>query len=95
VRELGGAHLVGASCDRNRADGGEVRLAWGGRRVYDFGTRFRGALAVGEGRYDLRYRLRDPKLNFDFICSMMRFSSSESQISACPPSENSFESKIG
>ena len=34
-----------------------------------------------------RYRLSDPNASLDFICTMMRFASSVSQISACPFSE--------
>jgi hypothetical protein len=50
--ELARAHLVGAPRDRNRANRGEVRFAKTLR--YDFGTRFNGAVVVGEGWYDLR-----------------------------------------
>jgi len=52
MRKLGGAHLVWPPCDRNGADGGEIRL--GSYRLSEPGTRFSGTLVVGEGRYDLR-----------------------------------------
>jgi hypothetical protein len=49
--EFARTHFVSASRDRNRADGGEIRFAI---RLYGFGTRFNGAVVVGEGWYDLR-----------------------------------------
>jgi hypothetical protein len=74
VSELLSANLVRSSGDRDRADRGEIRLG------VPYGAV--GVIAGVGGRYDLRYRLRDPNESFDFICSMMWLSSSESQISA-------------
>jgi hypothetical protein len=74
VSELLRANLVRSSSDWNRADRGEIRLG------VPYGAV--GVIAGVGGRYDLRYRLRDPNESFDFICSMMWLSSSESQISA-------------
>src|SRR6185437_771286 len=85
LRELCSAHLVRTTRDGNSANGGEIRLSRQSRRVA-LGARLSGVVVVGAGRYDLRYRLRDPKESRDFICSMMWFSSSESQICAFPPS---------
>ena len=74
MRELLGANLVRSSGDWNRAYRGEIRLG------VPYGAV--GVIAGVGGRYDLRYRLRDPNESLDFICSMMWLSSSESQISA-------------
>ena len=77
-RELLGAHLVGASCDRNRAHGGEI----------GFGLVQRGGI-VG-GVYDFRKRSRVFSTGiFALSCTMIRRSSSDTQISACPPSAKS------
>jgi hypothetical protein len=77
--ELLGANLVRPSGDGDRADGGEIDL----RRRYWLPA----VVVAVVGRNDLRYRLRVPKESFDFICSIMRRSSSDSQICASPFSE--------
>src|SRR3982751_2238313 len=46
-----------------------------------------GAPGAAAREYDLKYRFSEPKGNFDFVWSMMRFESLESQTSARPPSE--------
>jgi hypothetical protein len=68
LREVARADLVLTYRDGNGADGREIGLGGGGGRDWLYCL----ALArAGTGRYDLRYRLRDPTFRPDFICSMM------------------------
>src|ERR671914_237319 len=95
MRELFGADPIGPAADRDRADRRQVRLprpycgGLAGRLSGTVGTavnRGAGAASVAR-RNDLRKRLRENREKRDFIWSMMRCSSSESQTSARPFSE--------
>jgi len=67
LREVARADLVLTHRDGDGADAREIRLGGSGGRGGAYGL----APVVGAGRYDLRYRLRDPIFKPDFICSMM------------------------
>src|SRR5437016_5492804 len=88
-REFVGAHLVRPARDRNGSHLRQVRLS----SVVLLRVRRTPAhcLTVGadaDGRYVFRYRLNDPSLMCDFIWSITRRLSFESQTSARPFSEN-------
>jgi hypothetical protein len=67
LREIASADLVGADRDGHGAYGGEIRFTVRA----SVGRYWLALVRAGAGRYDLRYRLRDPIFRPDFICSMM------------------------